>query len=200
MVLKCEDIWREISNYIDDDIDPSLKLAMDQHFATCQKCRAILDGARNVIQIYGDEKAFTLPADFYPQLHRKLEDRVEGPRGQGSAWMLAIAAAILLTATVLVAGVRDRNTPRLRAAMSDPVSNNFKGLVVVADDTKLFHVAACPFIHGQPHQMSAEEAIHEGFTPCVRCLHELLEQSARNPQILDRDVASKDPAMDIDLK
>jgi len=101
---------------------------------------------------------------------------------------------------VLVAGVRDRNTPRLRAAMSDPVSNNFKGLVVVADDSKLFHIAACPFIHGQPHQMSAEEAIHEGLTPCVRCLHGLLEQSARNPDILDGDVASKDPAMDVDLK
>jgi Putative zinc-finger len=200
MVIKCEDIWREVSNYIDDDVDPSLKLAMDQHFATCPKCRAVLDGTRNIVQIYGDEKAFTLPADFYPQLHRKLEDRVEGARGQGSAWILAVAAAILLTATVLVASVRDRNTPQLRAAMSRPVSEKFKGLVVVADESKVFHVAGCTYIHGKPQTMSADEAIHEGFTPCVRCLHELREQSAEDPQILDNDVASRDPAMDSDLK
>jgi len=198
MVLKCEDVWQEISNYIDDDIDPSLKLAMDQHFATCQKCRAVLAGTRNVVQIYGDDQAFKLPNDFYPQLHRKLEDRVEGPRGHGSAWILAVAAAVLLTATVLFASVRDRGTPQLRAAMSRPVAERIKGLVVVADDTKVFHVAGCPYIHGKPHAMSAEEAVHEGFTPCVRCLHELLQQSAANRWILDGDVTSKDPAMDVE--
>jgi hypothetical protein len=198
MVLKCEDIWREVSNYVDDDIDSSLKTAMDQHFATCPKCRAVLAGTCNVVQIYGDEHAFKLPADFYPQLHRRLEDRVEGPRGQSSAWILAVAAAVLLTATVLVASVRDRGTPQLRDAMSQPVTERIRGLVVVADDTKVFHVAGCPYIHGKPHTMSAEEAVHGGFTPCVRCLHELLQQSAGKRWILDGDVASKDPAMDVD--
>jgi predicted anti-sigma-YlaC factor YlaD len=45
MVLKCEDIWREVSNYIDGDVDPQLKVAMEQHIAGCQKCRAVLAGS-----------------------------------------------------------------------------------------------------------------------------------------------------------
>ena len=27
MVVKCEDVWREISNYFEGDLDPALKLA-----------------------------------------------------------------------------------------------------------------------------------------------------------------------------
>ncbi|HEY0702212.1 MAG TPA: zf-HC2 domain-containing protein [Candidatus Acidoferrales bacterium] len=198
MVMKCEEMWREISNYIDGEVSPALKLAMDQHLAGCRQCQSVLDGARNVVHLYGDEKAFALPANFYPQLHNGLVDRVEGPRGRGTAWILGIAAAILLTATVLVAGVRDRGTPQLRAAMARPAIERIKAMVVVADDTKVFHVAGCEYIHGQPHTMSADEAVHEGYTPCVRCLHELYEQSARNLALRDNDVASKDPAMDID--
>jgi hypothetical protein len=198
MVVKCEDIWRQISDYIDGDVDAPLRLAMDEHFSGCRNCRAVLDGTRNVVQLYGNENAFGLPSDFYPKLHRRLEDRVEGPRGQALGWILSIAAAILITATVLVAGVRDRNTPTLRAAMSNPYySASFASLVVVADDnTKLFHAAGCPFIHGQPREMLASEAIQEGYTPCVRCLQEMLKRSARQAGVFDIDVQSKDPAMD----
>ncbi len=198
MVMKCEEMWLEISNYIDGEVSPSLKVAMDKHVAGCRQCRAVLDGARNVVRLYGDEKAFALPSNFYPHLHSGLVDRVEGARGQGGAWALAVAAAILLTATVLVAQVRDRGTPQLRAAMARPVTERVKGLVVVADDTKVFHVAGCEFIHGMPHTMSAENAIREGFTPCVRCLHELYEKSAWVSATMDNDVASKDPAMNLD--
>jgi hypothetical protein len=198
MVMKCEEMWLEISNYIDAEVSPALKGAMDQHLAGCRQCTAVLDGARNVVRLYGDEKAFALPANFYPQLHSGLVDRVEGARGQGRAWMLAIAAAILLTATVLVAGVRDRDSPQLRAAMARPAPERIKGLVVAADDTKVFHVAGCGYIHGTPRTMPAEEAIREGFTPCVRCLRELVERSAWNSATMDNDVASKDPAMNLD--
>ena len=85
MVLKCEDIWREVSNYIDGDVDPQLKVAMEQHIAGCQKCRAVLAGSRNVVQIYGDDRAFRLPADFYPQLHQvgRSRPRPWSPGGFG---------------------------------------------------------------------------------------------------------------------
>ena len=37
MVVKCEDVWREISNYFEGDLDPALKLAMEEHFAQCSR-------------------------------------------------------------------------------------------------------------------------------------------------------------------
>ena len=49
-------------------------------------------------------------------------------------------------------------------------------MVVVSTGGKLFHAAACPFIHDNAHirTIVAQEALKEGYTPCVRCMREYL--------------------------
>ena len=32
MVVNCEQVWREISNYLEGEVDPDLRAAMDEHF------------------------------------------------------------------------------------------------------------------------------------------------------------------------
>ena len=91
MVVKCEDVWREISNYFEGDLDPALKLAMEEHFAQCTGCQSVRDGMRNVIELYGDKAMFTLPAGFYPRLHDRLADQVEGRKISRRAWLVSVA-------------------------------------------------------------------------------------------------------------
>ena len=38
MEVSCHEIWREISNYLDNDVDPRLRQRMEQHFAHCRHC------------------------------------------------------------------------------------------------------------------------------------------------------------------
>ncbi len=38
--LQCEEVWWEVSNYIDGTVAVSLKRRMDEHFAECRRCRA----------------------------------------------------------------------------------------------------------------------------------------------------------------
>ena len=38
MVVNCEEVWREISNYLEGDIEPDLRLAMEEHIRGCQRC------------------------------------------------------------------------------------------------------------------------------------------------------------------
>jgi hypothetical protein len=52
-MLHCEQVWREISNYVDGDVDAALRSSMEEHFRTCQRCASVLAGTRNVIQLYG---------------------------------------------------------------------------------------------------------------------------------------------------
>jgi hypothetical protein len=54
MVVKCEEIWREVSNYLDGDVSPDLR-AVSQHVHGCKGCTAVLDRTRNVL-LYGDER------------------------------------------------------------------------------------------------------------------------------------------------
>ena len=44
--IDCEEVWRQISNYLDNDVGPELRAIMAAHFKDCAHCSAILDGTR----------------------------------------------------------------------------------------------------------------------------------------------------------
>jgi anti-sigma factor RsiW len=70
--ISCEEVWREMSNYIDSEISTELGARMEQHFKGCQHCKAVLDGTRNVVRLVSDAAAFELPAGFSNRLYQKL--------------------------------------------------------------------------------------------------------------------------------
>ena len=47
--ISCLEVWKEISNYIDNDVEPKLRARMEAHFKMCAHCTAILNGTRNVV-------------------------------------------------------------------------------------------------------------------------------------------------------
>ena len=48
----CAEVRREISNYVDDAVNPSLRWQMDQHFNECSACKSLLDGMRSANPYY----------------------------------------------------------------------------------------------------------------------------------------------------
>ena len=70
--ISCEHVWREISNYLEGDVDPQLRARMQAHFKVCSHCTAVLDGARNVIQLVADGQAFDLPSGFSERLRQRI--------------------------------------------------------------------------------------------------------------------------------
>ena len=62
--VNCERVWQEISNYLEGEVDAALRTAMDEHFNTCQRCTSVLEGTRNVIRLYSDERMIEVPAGF----------------------------------------------------------------------------------------------------------------------------------------
>jgi hypothetical protein len=49
-------------------------------------------------------------------------------------------------------------------------------MVLVAEDGKMFHRSGCSFIHDKARlrTMEAQEAMREGYAPCVRCMKQYL--------------------------
>lgn len=70
--ISCVEVWREISNYIDGDVNPELHARMEAHFKNCKHCTAIHDGTSNVVRLIGDGRAFELPVGFSQRLYSKL--------------------------------------------------------------------------------------------------------------------------------
>src|SRR5215475_6083374 len=96
MVVTCEKVWIEISNYIDDQVDPTLRAAMDEHIRGCQKCTSVLAGTRNVVQLFGDERMMEVPAGYSERLHERLEEDMPTSRRTFIGWMAAAAAGVLV--------------------------------------------------------------------------------------------------------
>lgn len=76
MEISCEEVWREISNYLEDEISAELHARMEEHFKGCKHCSAVLDGSRNVVQLVGDAGAFELPAGLSERLYQKLDRKL----------------------------------------------------------------------------------------------------------------------------
>ena len=71
--ISCSEVWREISNYIDDVVvDAELRARMEAHFRVCKHCTAVLDGSRNVVKLLADEAEFEVPAEYGSRLYSKL--------------------------------------------------------------------------------------------------------------------------------
>lgn len=178
-MVNCELVWREISNYVEGDVEAALRTAMDEHFHTCARCRSVLEGTRNVIQLYGDERMIEVPAGFGRRLEKRLAQNV---RASGSRWSTWSAWLVPAAALVLIAGgLRVANSltisPPLKTEHAQPGHDIPPDMqVIVTADAKVFHVAGCGVIHNKAtaRTLTAKEAIAQGYVPCLRCMRKYL--------------------------
>jgi hypothetical protein len=178
--VNCAQVWREISNYMDGEVDSALRLAMDEHFKTCQRCTSVLEGVRNITQIYGDERMLEVPLGFSRRLEKRIAQDVREDRGRWStwsAWLVPLAALALITGSVRLASSIVPGFPA-KSQMAQKGQGIPPDLVVlVATGTRVFHVAGCTFIHNKDEvrSITAKEAIAEGYVPCLRCMRKYLD-------------------------
>ena len=176
MGITCQEVWRDISDYVDDEVDPRQRTALEEHFAECRHCAAVLEGTRNVIHLYRDERVLAPPEGFHDRLIERLnqrpEERVRPSRRTVLTWALAAAAAVPLGFALFSA--KRIILPRLehQSPSGSPDSPAVSGLVAVSQDAdrKVFHIPSCPYLHGKLKFLPVEEAIREGYSPCPICI------------------------------
>jgi hypothetical protein len=181
MVVNCEQVWLEVSNYLDGEIDPALRVAIDEHIRGCKHCAAVVDGTRNVLELYGDERMLEVPLGFSHRLQQRLSrqrvaETMPSSRRNFLGWMVAAAAAVLVVGGIEV--VRSTsNGPELPSETTEAGNGVPPNMLIFAsEDGKLFHAAGCIFIHEKTklRTMTAAEATREGYTPCILCLKKYL--------------------------
>lgn len=194
MKISCEHVWREVSNYLDGEIEPGLRANMEDHLRGCKHCTAVVDGTRNVLRLVADERVLEVPLGFERRLQRRLENGMPQTRTKKLGWLVAVAALLVMGAFALGgAPSASLRSEHARAAVGVPSEL----MVVVAHSGKTFHVAGCRFLHEKTglRTISASQAAREGYSPCVRCMREYLgaelvvpgtdelaENSARSPR------------------
>lgn len=202
--VNCEQVWREISNYLEGEVDATLHTAMDEHFRTCQRCSSVLEGTRNVIRLYADERMIEAPAGFGRRLEKRLAQnvRLTGRRwSTWSAWLVPVAALALFAG-----GLRLANSLAITPPLKSEHAQQAEGippdlLVVVTADARIFHAAGCEFIHNKNTErtLTAKEAMRQGYVPCLRCMRQYLHTAVAGHLALEVEaVADADREEDED--
>jgi len=76
-MIRCEEILREISNYIDDDVTPELRRQVERHLGDCRRCTVLVNTTRKTLTLVADHCAMELPKGVSERLMKQLAARLE---------------------------------------------------------------------------------------------------------------------------
>jgi len=74
--LNCNNVIRELSNYLDGELDATAREELERHLGRCHDCRLVVDTTRKTIQIFCNSEPIALPVDVRSRLHAALEKRL----------------------------------------------------------------------------------------------------------------------------
>jgi anti-sigma factor RsiW len=74
--LNCRGVIRELSDYLDSELDARAREDLERHLTNCTDCRLVVDTTRKTIQIFCNSEPVPLPEDVRARLHKALEKRL----------------------------------------------------------------------------------------------------------------------------
>jgi len=74
--LNCQGVIREISNYIDGELELSAKRELEGHLEECEECKMVVDQTRLTVNVFCDSKAVELPGEVKSRLHEALRRKL----------------------------------------------------------------------------------------------------------------------------
>jgi predicted anti-sigma-YlaC factor YlaD len=74
--VNCKGVIRELSSYLDGDLETAILTDLEVHLKRCEDCRLIVDTTRKTIEIYCKAEPVPLPEDVRIRLHETLIRRL----------------------------------------------------------------------------------------------------------------------------
>ena len=79
-LLTCKDFLHELSDYLDENLNPELRAKLEQHITECPNCWVIADTTRKTIRIYKGMDPYPVPPEVESRLMAALERKIAAKR------------------------------------------------------------------------------------------------------------------------
>jgi predicted anti-sigma-YlaC factor YlaD len=76
--VNCRGVIRELSEYLNGDLDRATLSDLELHLTRCEDCRLVVDTTRKTIEIFCKAEPVPLPDDVRSRLHKALFQRING--------------------------------------------------------------------------------------------------------------------------
>jgi hypothetical protein len=73
--VNCKKVILELSSYLEEGLDASVRADLEQHLSRCGDCRLVVDTCRKTIQVFCNSEPVPLPEDVRERLHTALLER-----------------------------------------------------------------------------------------------------------------------------
>jgi len=83
-LLTCKDFLRELSDYLDENLDAEIRAKLEQHITECPNCWVIADTTRRTIQIYKGMEPYPIPSEVESRLMEALERKMAAKQKRGA--------------------------------------------------------------------------------------------------------------------
>lgn len=70
---QCRDLLKDLSDYVDGELDETLCLVIEHHMTECDNCRVVVDTLRKTVLLYRELPPEPIPADVEARLFKRLE-------------------------------------------------------------------------------------------------------------------------------
>ncbi len=74
--MNCRGVIRELSSYLDKELDAAARADLERHLDKCEDCRLVVDTTRKTIQIFCNAEPVPLPKEVSERLHAALAQRL----------------------------------------------------------------------------------------------------------------------------
>ena len=77
--MNCKGVIREISNYIDGELDAAMMRDLQQHLHDCVDCALVVNQTKLTVELYCDSETVELPSDIRTRLHEAFRKKFLTP-------------------------------------------------------------------------------------------------------------------------
>lgn len=70
--MNCKSVIREISNYLDGELELAAKQELEHHLEHCGDCKMIVDQTKLTVDVFCDSEPVELPIGVKSRLHEAL--------------------------------------------------------------------------------------------------------------------------------
>ena len=71
-MICCEELLREISSYIDEEITVELRVQIETHLCACRQCKVVVDTTKKTLILVADNSFLELPQGVSERLLDRL--------------------------------------------------------------------------------------------------------------------------------
>lgn len=75
--MNCKEVIRDISDFIDGDLDAASKQDLESHLQDCEECRLVVNQTKKTVEVFCDSEPVELPGEVRNRLHDALRKKLK---------------------------------------------------------------------------------------------------------------------------